>query len=158
MKDERGGSRPERKRGRLPHLRSSGGISEQWLQVVDRVSPVVIRTELGGVGSREEGGETEKRVGGKEAVLASGRRVEQKVDEWVLTAKLGQRAGLTPAKDPDLARLAQDQSLCCRHDVSVTAPGAQQPCGNGRIEWLVDRFEGCGHCGEVTSVALVQTD
>ena len=156
MKNERGGSRPQRFRGCFPRLQDVGSIPEERLQAVGHILPIGIRTELGRVGSREKGGEAEQRIGGEEAVFAGRRRVEQQVDVWVPVAKFGQGAGLSPAKDADLARFTQDQRLGRRHDVGVAAPGAQQPDGDGCVKGLIDRFQGGGHRGEVAGVALVQ--
>ena len=77
MKDQRGGSRPQRCRGLLPRLRSCSGHRQQWLQPVDRILPIRVRAKLGGVSPRKESGESEQRVGSEEAILAGWRRVEQ---------------------------------------------------------------------------------
>ena len=157
MKDESSGARPERYRSSFPRLQSSRGIREQSLQASDRILPVGIRTELRGVRSREKRGEAEERVRGEEAVLSGWGRVEQCVNEWMPAAKSDQRAGLAAAEDAELARLTQDQRLCSRHDVGVPAASAQQPSGDGRVEWLAHRFEGRGDRGKIACVPLVQT-
>ena len=157
MKHECSRSRPERRSGRLPRLRSSSGIREQWLQVADRVLPIGIRAELDSVGSREKGGEAEQRVGSEEAVLAGGWRVEQQVDEWVSAAKLRQGAGLAAAKDADLARARAGSTSLLPPGCRRCRPGAQQPSGDARIQRLVDGFERRGYRSKVTGVALVQT-
>ena len=53
-------------------------------------------------------------------------------------------------------RLAQDQRLCRRHDVNIAPASAQQPSGDGRVEWLVGCFERRSHHCEVAGIASVQ--
>ena len=125
------------------------------LQVADRVLPIGIRAELDSVGSREKGGEAEQRVGSEEAVLAGGWRVEQQVDEWGVGGKAPPRGWSRGRKGRRLgAARAGINGLCCRQDVGVAAPGAQQPSGDARIQRLVDGFERRGYRSKVTGVAL----